>query len=155
MNEQKISMLLGALVVAVVGILIYNYFAQVNKDKQIAELNETSKVKTHTVAKGEYLWQIAMNFYQDGYKWIEIAKANELVNPDILTEGQVLVLPELETTPMLAGTKYVVQPGDFLWEISVKVYADGYQWTKIWEANQALIANPNLIETSMVLTIPR
>jgi len=165
MNEQKISMLLGAFVVAIVGVLIYNYFAQVNKDKMIAEQSEMSKVKTHTVAKGEHLWQIAVDFYQDGYKWTEIAKANELVNPDVLTEGQVLVLPEVEsTTPVVAEvealpeldiSRYTVKKGEFLWEISVKVYADGYQWTKIWEANKDKISNPNLIETGMVLTIPR
>ncbi len=48
---------------------------------------------TYTVEKGDYLWAIAIRAYGDGYKWVEIAKANNLVNPDIIHTGNVLKLP--------------------------------------------------------------
>jgi putative chitinase len=48
---------------------------------------------TYTVVKGDYLWSIAIRAYGDGYKWVEIAKANNLANPDIIHSGNVLKLP--------------------------------------------------------------
>ena len=48
---------------------------------------------SYTVVKGDYLWTIAVRAYGDGYKWTEIAKANNLVNPDLIFSGNVLKLP--------------------------------------------------------------
>lgn len=49
--------------------------------------------ETYTVVKGDSLWNISVRAYGDGYKWTEIAKANDLVNPNIIHAGNVLVLP--------------------------------------------------------------
>lgn len=172
LNEQKISQVLGGLVVVVVGILLYNYFSSVNKQAEIAQkaTEEAAKAKqTHVVAKGEFLWEIAQQYYNDGYQWTKIAEANNLTNPDILVEGQELTLPQLEVKPEIAAavtsatsesdtpqpTEYTVAVGDTLWSISVQTYADGYQWTKIWEANKDKIANSNIIEVGQVLVLPR
>jgi nucleoid-associated protein YgaU len=48
---------------------------------------------TYTVVKGDYLWSIAIRAYGDGYRWVDIAKANNLVNPDLIFPGNVLRLP--------------------------------------------------------------
>jgi len=53
----------------------------------------TSTAKEYTVAKGDTLWSIAIAQYGDGYKWTEIAKANKLVNPNVIHTGNRLVLP--------------------------------------------------------------
>lgn len=53
----------------------------------------------HAVANGESLWTIAVSEYKDGYKWVEIYKANkELIgnNPGIIKEGQQLSLPSVK-----------------------------------------------------------
>lgn len=47
----------------------------------------------YTVAAGDSLWKIAVAQYNDGYKWVEIARANKLVNPDVIHAGNRLVLP--------------------------------------------------------------
>ena len=58
-------------------------------------------------------------------------------------------------TPKPAKTTYVVKPGDSLWKIAEKVYGDGNQWHKIYQANKGVIGpNPNLIHSGQVLTIP-
>lgn len=49
--------------------------------------------KEYTVKKGDSLWNIAVDNYQDGYRWGEIARANNLKNPNIIHAGNVLVLP--------------------------------------------------------------
>jgi hypothetical protein len=46
--------------------------------------------KTYTVQAGDSLWKIAQKEYGDPYKWVNIAKKNNLVNPDLIFAGNVL-----------------------------------------------------------------
>ena len=52
---------------------------------------------THTVVKGENLWNIAgyKHIYGDPTKWPQIYRANrdKIENPDLIYPGQVLVIP--------------------------------------------------------------
>ena len=47
---------------------------------------------SYTVVKGDNLWGIAVRAYGDGYKWVEIAKTNEIAHPNYIEVGQVLKL---------------------------------------------------------------
>jgi nucleoid-associated protein YgaU len=49
--------------------------------------------KSYTVVPGDDLWDIAMKQYGSGYRWVDIAKANNLENPDLIHAGNVLMLP--------------------------------------------------------------
>lgn len=53
----------------------------------------TSTATEYTVVTGDSLWKIAEAQYNDGYKWVEIARANKLVNPNIIHAGNRLVIP--------------------------------------------------------------
>jgi len=61
-----------------------------------AEVSRTQRIvePTYTVVAGDTLWSIAVRTYADGYKWTEIAKANNLSNPDLIHAGNVLKLPK-------------------------------------------------------------
>jgi nucleoid-associated protein YgaU len=182
LNEATISTVLGGLVVVVVGILIYNYFSQVNKSAtEITTPSESPSLAlveenggmvpeglpvVHTVAPGEDLWKISDQYYQNGYNWVDIAQENQLANASQIEVGQELTIPraavkvvseavEVQATPEIEADEYLVQKGDSLWKISVRAYNDGYQWTKVWEANQEIIADPNVIEAGMLLALPR
>lgn len=48
---------------------------------------------SYTVVKGDHLWGIAVRAYGDGFKWVDIAKANEIARPNYIEVGQVLKLP--------------------------------------------------------------
>lgn len=48
---------------------------------------------SYTVVKGDHLWKIAVAAYGDGYKWVEIAKANEITHANYIEVGQVIKLP--------------------------------------------------------------
>lgn len=48
---------------------------------------------TYTVQKDDDLWDIAVRAYGDGYRWVDIAKANKLSNPDIIHSGNILTIP--------------------------------------------------------------
>lgn len=49
--------------------------------------------ESYEVVEGDHLWGIAVRAYGDGYKWPEIAKANNIPNPDLIYTGTVLKLP--------------------------------------------------------------
>ena len=179
LNESVISTLLGGLVVVVVGILIYIYFSSINQPAPEAAKTESTvnlveengqlvpdqlPVK-HMVMSGEDLWHISEKYFESGYNWVDIAKENELANANVITAGQELVIPRtavkavtkpaVTATESIAADEYLVQKGDSLWKISLRAYGDGYAWTKIWEENRELIANPNLIEAGTLLKLSR
>jgi nucleoid-associated protein YgaU len=62
------------------------------------------------------------------------------------------------TSPSASGEKYekyVVQPGDSLWFISLKYLGSGYSWTKLYQLNRDVVgANPDLIYPGTVLRLP-
>lgn len=62
--------------------------------KTVAVEQENSiQGNSYTVIKGDSLWNISVRAYQDGYKWVLIAKTNNLSNPNIIHPGNVLIIP--------------------------------------------------------------
>ncbi|MBI2613214.1 MAG: LysM peptidoglycan-binding domain-containing protein [Candidatus Levybacteria bacterium] len=178
--ESYTSLILGAIVVLIVAIL----FVIFAKGQRIIQTSSTSEEQTmeqesdgktsssYTVKTGDDLWSISENVYSDGYKWVEIAKANKLENPGIIEVGNKLIIPKIEKkkvaappiTPTQAstqvmennsinGTSYTIKEGDNLWDICVKAYGDGFKWPEIAKANN--LENPNLIYPDNVLKLPR
>lgn len=64
-----------------------------NVTVKAANTNNSITAATYEVVHGDNLWDIAVRAYGDGYKWVEIAKENNLANPDLIHSGNVLVLP--------------------------------------------------------------
>jgi len=173
-------MVLGALVIIVVGVLIFNYFKGIGKkgteeisqkqDNEVILVEEEGKIvpqglpTTYKVAEGDNLWKIAEKFYTSGYNWVDIANANNLTNADLLFVGKDLTIPKAEvikpivtvaqqSEPVITSEQYTVVEGDSLWEIALRAYGDGYQWVKI--AGENSLDNPDLIHPGNILTLPR
>jgi len=177
LSEQTISMVLGALVIVVIGVLVFNYFRGVQTPSETKPtpiptgailIEENGKLvpqglpTTHKVESGENLWKIAEKYYSSGYNWVDIAKANNLSNPNMIEVGQELKVPQTEVIKpvqktvfgeVIKGSSYQVQKGDHLWGIAVRAYGDGYRYPEIAKANN--IANPSVIEIGMTLNLPR
>ncbi len=177
-TEEVVSMFLGLVIVLVVSGLIFNYF---QKNKGVVNipgssdisLNDNSQIISeknvvyYEVVKGDNLWKIAQNKYNNGYVWSEIAKANNLKNPSSIEVGQKLVLPKIESKEIISQSQgikpvetiqngeYKVVRNDSLWKIAVKTYGDGYQWLKIWQANKTKLVSPDKLEIGMVLVLPK
>ena len=115
LNEEKISILLGAVVLVLVGVLLFNYFGNVNKPAEETTSSASTEVTnqpvtslpnqndlpvTYIVQKGDNLWNIAQRVYGDGYKWTAILGSNENLreNAEVLNEGTEILLPRLDLT---------------------------------------------------------
>ena len=173
LNESAISTLLGALVVIVIGVLIFNYFNRgqesltpeelsqgITVSEEADEIASKSLPAKHTVQANESLWKLAVAYYQDGYQWSKIAEANNLTNPDLLFVDQELTIPQIEVSQKdsqigesISGEKYTVKTGDCLWTIALRAYGDAYKWTEIAEANN--LVNPDLIHAGNEFVLPR
>lgn len=58
-----------------------------------AQKTETISGTSYNVVKGDNLWKIAVRAYGDGYKWVEIARENNLGSPNLIHPGNELSLP--------------------------------------------------------------
>lgn len=179
LNENTISMVLGALVVVVTGILVVNYFKQKGGDT-LPDLSTQTDQSEYIVKEGETLWSISEDRYGSGYNWVDIYEANGLTSeeiavgqklrlPDVAAEqptdtkeveeiaNEETAAPEASPTPAqseeISGNTYTVVKGDSLWSISEAAYGNGYRWTEIAKANK--LDNPNVIHAGNILTLPR
>ena len=170
-KENYFYLFLGFLLVVVIAILISFWFVKSNKsivsDKETKAKTQAAISRDYSVKAGDNLWNIAELAYGSGFNAVDIAKINNLVNPDLITIGQKLVLPVVQArTPTstnlvktqtekitFSGNNYLVKEGDYLWKIAIEAYGDGYAWTKIAKVNN--LTNPDLIYPKSVLTIPR
>ncbi len=185
-TESYTSFVLGAIVVLIVGILFVS-FGKGNKNLQTSSTKDSVQIEkqnfqrntssTYTIKPGDDLWSISEDIYQDGYKWVEIAKINKLENPGLIHVGNKLMIPKISlaaaqkenvvvkmdstVSPQnrivqnnsILGNTYTIKKGDNLWDIAVRAYGDGFRWPEIAKANN--LENPDLIFSDNVLKIPR
>jgi LysM repeat protein len=102
---------------------------------------EGSTYITYTVKSGDTLSKIAKN-YNTTYQ--EIAKLNNIKNPNIIRVGQVLKIKEKYRT-------YTVKHGDSLWLIANRELGNGSRYPEIKKLNNL---TSNVIYSGMVLKLP-
>jgi len=191
LNESSISTILGIFVIVVVGVLVVNYFRNLDSGTTlpsgVSVSDEVTLPATHTVVRGETLWSISEKYYKTGYNWVDIVEENNLTSADDIAEGQTLVVPNVpartsevaevatpeatavavatpqpSATPEIAPTttkgglttssSYTVVKGDTLWDIAVAQYGNGYKWVEIARANK--LTSPDLIHPGNVFVLP-
>jgi len=184
LNENTISTVMGGIVVVVIAGLIFNYFRTTNlkswrgtllSEQEAATTlkNDDKLIATYKVVKGDDLWHIAEKFYRSGYNYVDIMNENKITGKGVIVAGQELRIPKVEAKKItvveekelvvkaedksvtsIAIGEYTIQKGDSYWDIAVRAYGDGFQWTKIYWANKAIFGNPDLIFTGTKITIP-
>lgn len=181
LTESYVSLILGAIVVLIAGILFIS-FSKENRNTQTSSTSDVSSVEqgrtssTYTVNFGDDLWSISEKVYSDGYKWVAIARANKINNPGLIYPGTKLLIPVIISSSnqekvaqsseqikqinnsvirnnSIVENTYAVIKGDNLWDIAVRAYGDGFRWHEIARANNLI--NPNLIHPGNVFKIPR
>lgn len=79
--------------------------------------------------------------------------SNEEENPDFsgVESGASSTAPISEST---TAKSYTVVSGDSLSKIAKHFYGDAHQWRRIFEANQDILKDPDLIYPGQTLKIP-
>jgi nucleoid-associated protein YgaU len=108
-NRSVVNLVLGAAVLVVLGVVLFNFLSsqkQTNQDlgpSQQTENTQTGDVAKenlpgkYTIKEGDTLFIIAQKYYDDGYKFSDLAKANKILDENNIQVGQVLDIPKLET----------------------------------------------------------
>lgn len=130
-------------------------------------------VEVHVVEAGDSLWDIAETYVTERSNQAvadavrAIADANDIEDPNVLSVGQQLVIPDTisEDGPdsLVDGPndQVVVESGDTLWDLASEHLGDGERYDEIVDLNAgvpqtdgAALVDPNLIEPGWILDLP-
>ena len=114
-----------------------------------------------TARRGDTLWGLAERHLGSGEAWREIAGLNrgrkmaDGAPFDVGTtirQGWQILLPSRAVD---VSDEVVVQSGDTLWGLAEEEYGDGERWSRLYEANDDQIDDPDLIFPGQRLDVPR
>ncbi len=175
--KDKYQYILLGVTVILISYLVFSGFLSSHRNPRVAEQakkttgeqikKQEESAQKYTVSQGDDLWHIAEAKYGSGYNAYDIASANHISSPYVISAGQELVIPSVtpkqtttgEIAPAMTkqvtitSAQYTVQHGDYLWKIAENAYGDGHAWVRIAQANH--LANPDMIFSGNVLVIPR
>ena len=123
--------------------------------------------RMYTIETGDSLSSVALAIYGSATKWVDIAQANPLIDPNRLKVGQQIRLPDLGSATAAAdpardpddlprrGASYTVQSGDTLSSVAKQFYNSASKWELIYQANRQTIgSDPGNVRVGMELLIP-
>ena len=117
----------------------------------------------YTVLPGDTLESIADRMYGDRYQWSAIVRANQKHlgrEPYVLSVGMKLIIPALDKLagihvahPIDDDGMYIVQSGDSLGRIALKVYGTSRKWQKLYALNRDRLASPSALRVGQKLRV--
>ena len=160
------SLMIGAIIVIILGLLVANFFTNRNKDIDNGEKidltgQEEGKVEDYKVVRGDSLSKLAEKYYGDQQLWPILARENKIANPNIIHVDSTLRVPSkdqaMKIKEEMTQTTYKVAQGDTLFIIAQKMYGDGSKWPLISSANKlGRLPNGNpLVFADSTIKIPR
>jgi nucleoid-associated protein YgaU len=127
-------------------------------------------VRTHDVRSGESLTSICQRYYGDPTLIDDLARYNNLRNPDALSLGLRLRIPDAsvlggtapsrasidqpERAPAPQYATYTVREGDSLSTIARSLLGSSRRYLEIYELNRDVLASPDRVREGMVLKVP-
>lgn len=116
-NQSYLNLILGALIVIVLGVLVFNYFNKPSDQGNVTPQAETTTDEQGDVTKealpgkykvkeGDTLFSIAQKYYDDGGKYSEISKENKLLSENIEVD-QELTIPKIEAIVLASSSPEV------------------------------------------------
>ncbi|HSX19024.1 MAG TPA: LysM peptidoglycan-binding domain-containing protein [Candidatus Saccharimonadales bacterium] len=168
-QESYPSIVLGAIIVVILGLLVANYISRRGQvTEQAVQTQQTQEQamapqagKEYTIQKDDSLAKISEAVYGSQEMWPTIAVVNNVTNANRILVGDKLQLPAKEEVEqkqaMMTQTSYEVQQGDTYFTIAEKMYGDGSQWARLYRANGARrLPNGNpLVFSGTTITVPR
>lgn len=109
----------------------------------------TYSSKYYTVQRGDTLTGISKAVYGTAAYWDEIVYYNNITNPDVIKEGQQLLLPTIYEM-----YHYEIRKGDTLSELCYKRYGTSNKDLVYLVAYYNGISNPDVIQLGQTVVFP-
>ncbi len=121
----------------------------------------TPQQRKHRITEEDSLWNLAVEYYEDGTLWPRIKAANPGLNERALPVGQYIIIPPKEgnptrTTPATRDggrdsdaerdtrrAVYIVESGDTFIKIARNVLDDPTRWRELYELNKDRLPDPD------------
>ena len=121
---------------------------------------ENGTLMPYVVKDGDTLASIAKKIFGKSERWQELAKVNNIKNPNLIYSGDVLLF-SLDSHAKNFAEKYPttgkkivkVVSGDSLWSIAAREFGEGAAW-RVLVKNNPKITNPDRISIGMNLIVP-
>lgn len=129
-------------------------------DRAVLPMREAEPpTREYVVQAGDELWGVAERELGDGSKWRSITHCNQSVDIDTpLIPGRTLHLPatgaRAVTTAAPSPPRIVVEDNDTLWDLAAEHLDDPQRWPELFDANRAIITDPDEIDIGWSLTLP-
>lgn len=153
-NRSLVNLILGAAVLIVLGIVLFNFLINKNQNSadnlgpsqqtentqnQQGDVAKENLPGKYTVKEGDTLFAVAQKYYDNGYKYDQLVKANNITNENSLQVGQVLEIPKLEAQVAQASPATSTAPQDSTVPTATPASSD-----QAMNQNQTNQANQNL-----------
>lgn len=124
-----------------------------NKEVEVQPVQITGDAGEYTVEKGDTLMLVAFKLYGDYGKWKMLAGYNPGIKQSGLKEGTVLKyqMPEQKFSWSPQGNPHLISWGETLGSISNDKYGTMKRWKEVFDNNQPMIKDANLIFAGFTL----
>lgn len=124
-----------------------DYIETMSQESSPVAFGHNGAIGEYITKEGETLMMVAFNIYGDYAKWKDIKALNPSVKPSLISAGTRLQYQEpLERFVFNpTGLPHLIRKGDSLGSISQDKYGTLRRWKDIFDNNQPLIKDPNLI----------
>ena len=126
-QESYASLILGAIIVIILGLLVANYFTRKNQgtidEADMTKLTQEEETKPvegsdYKIKENDSLSKISQEVYGSQEYWNALAVVNNIVNPNVIWVNTTIKLPDKDdltkTKETLMGTSYEVQEGEIV-----------------------------------------
>ena len=121
----------------------------------------------HKVRPGESLSSICQQYYGDVLRVSELARFNDIADPDMVRAGRKLRIPKADA---LAGDDrsnpaassggadrsrtYTIKRGDSLSVVAQRLLHSAGRWRQLYELNRNVISDPDTLQVGTVIKVP-
>lgn len=129
------------------------FIAPVIEESSTVSTAMTGQVGNYTVQPGDTYMLIAFKLYGDYRKWKNVADMNPGTSSAMLKAGQNINfnMPEQPFVWNPQGNPHLIQGGETLGTISNDKYGTAGRWRDIYNNNQPMIQDPNMIFAGFTL----
>ncbi len=131
--------------------------ASAARPSPITSVDPAPGERRHAVVTGDDLWSLAEHYYGRGESWRTIAAANPRLlsgGPDRLIVGWQLIIPDALAEAPGSSDVVSVRAGESLWAVAERALGSTARWPELFEANRAVLTDPDDIVPGMRLRIP-